>query len=201
MTHATPPRFLFLLSSARTKGNSEQLARRAATTLSCPCHWLDLAKLSLPAFVDPRPAPPARPDGDLAQVVDQMRRASDLCIVAPVYWYGLPAPAKLLLDHWSGFLDLEGLGFPLWIRTKRLWLITTRADPDPSVAEPSEWVVRRTAEWLGMAWGGALHGVADAPGDIVRHDTWRRAPDFFGAKGSAHGATDQNPIDPDARSP
>ena len=158
MTKATPPRFLFLLSSARAGGNSAQLAHEAAAPLACPYHSLDLATLLLPAFVDPRPAPPARPTDDLARVLGQMRRATDLCFVAPVYWYALPAPAKLLLDHWLGFLDLKGLGFPLWIRTKRLWLITTRADPDPTVAEPSEAMVQRTAQWLGMAWGSALHG-------------------------------------------
>ncbi|RGP37727.1 flavodoxin family protein [Pseudotabrizicola alkalilacus] len=175
----TPRHFLFLLSSARTGGNTEQLARHAAQTLACPCDWLDLTTLALPDFCDPRPALPGPPSGVLAQVLDRMRAASDICFVAPVYWYSLPTPAKLLLDHWSGFLDQPGLEFPLWIRHKRLWLITTRADPDPSVATPSETMLRRTADWLGMSWGGALHGVADAPGEIVKDAAWQQAGAFF----------------------
>ncbi|NEX44908.1 flavodoxin family protein [Pseudotabrizicola algicola] len=173
-------RFLFLLSSARKGGNSEQLARHAAQALPCPCDWLDLTRLDLPAFIDPRPTLPTRPEGDLARIVDRMRAASDLCIVAPVYWYSLPAPAKLLLDHWSGFLDLPDLEFPIWIRQKRLWLITVRADPDPTVPDLPEAMLRRCADWLGMAWGGALHGVADAPGEIAADAAWQRAHGFFG---------------------
>ncbi|MFN4153484.1 MAG: flavodoxin family protein [Paracoccaceae bacterium] len=176
-----PSRFLFLLSSARSGGNTEQLARRAAQSLPCPCDWLDLCTLSLPAFYDPRPALPEPPSGDLALVIDMMRSASDICFVAPVYWYSLPAPAKLLLDHWSGFLDQPGLGFPDWIKTKRLWLVSARADPDPVVPGLSEAMLQRTARWLGMTWGGALHGVADAPGEIVEDAAWQRAAAFFAA--------------------
>lgn len=184
MTPTIPRHFLFLLSSARSGGNSEQLSRQAAQILTCPCTWLDLAAMSLPPFADPRPALPSQPEGCLAHVLEKMHAATDLCFVAPVYWYSLPAPAKLLRDHWSGFLDLPELGFPLWIRTKRLWLITTRADPEPTVADMSEAILRRTADWLGMEWGGALHGVADAVGEIEHDDAWQNASHFFSGPGA-----------------
>ncbi len=177
----TPRRFLFLLSSARSGGNTEHLARQAARPLTCPCDWLDLNALTLPAFSDPRPALPPPLTGDLDRIVDLMRAASDICFVAPVYWYSLPAPAKTLLDHWSGLLDQPDLGFPLWIKAKRLWLITVRADPDPSVPDLSEAMLKRTALWLGMGWGDALHGVADAPGEIVQDVAWQKAATFFAA--------------------
>lgn len=109
-----------------------------------------------------------------------MRSADDLVFVAPVYWYALPAPAKLLLDHWSGWLDDPDLGFAAMMAGKRLWLITTRADPDPDVPAPVEAMMARTALWLKMPWCGALHGVADAPGDITRDTaTWAQAAEFL----------------------
>jgi NAD(P)H-dependent FMN reductase len=181
MRRPAPDRFLFLLSSARRDGNSAQLARQAALGLTCPCDWLDLTAPALPAFVDPRPALPPALSPRLRQVISAMQAASDICFVAPVYWYSLPAPAKLLLDHWSGLLDQPDLAFPSWIRSKRLWLVTTRADPDPGVADLPEALLRRTSDWLGMRWGGALHGVADAPGDIIHDESWAAAPQFFKA--------------------
>lgn len=171
--------FLFLTASARRGGNSERLARHAAQGLAHPCVWVDLAALTLPPFADTRPLPPAAPSGDLALVLDAMLQASDIILVAPVYWYALPAPAKLVLDHWSGFLDLPDLGFVPRMATKTLWLITARADPDPGVAAPVEAAMSRTAHWLGMAWGGALHGIGDTPGEVEHCATWPLAAGFL----------------------
>lgn len=175
----SPREFLFLLSSARPGGNSEALARRAATTLTCSCVWTNLAALSLPPFQDIRPAAPAPATGDLARVWTQMQAASDIVFVAPIYWYALPSPAKLLLDHWSGFLDAPDLGFAAQMAGKTLWLITARADPAPDVPATTEAAMVRTAAWLTMRWGGALHGVGDAPGEIASCPAWAQAPGFL----------------------
>lgn len=179
MAAPDPRRFLFLLSSARANGNAEQLARHAASGVTATCDWLDLTALSLPLFADPRPAPAAAPTGDLALVLARITAATDLVFVAPVYWYALPAPAKLLLDHWSGFLDAPDLGFARMIAGRTLWLITTRADPNPDVAVLPKAMMRQTAQWLTMPWGGALHGVADLPGEIMQNAAWQMAPDFL----------------------
>jgi hypothetical protein len=142
--------------------------------------WLDLTTPVLPPFRDLRGEGSPPPEGRLAEIAQLMKPASDIVLVAPVYWYALPAPAKLLLDHWSGWLDAPGYDFGIWIREKRMWLITCRADPDPSVVEGPEGMVRKSAEWLGMEWGGALHGVGDAPGDVDGDLQCREtAPTFF----------------------
>ncbi len=160
--------FLFLLSSARRDGNSVALARAAAAKIDPQAQvWLDLTDPPLPPYRDLRPGFVA-PTGTLATVMAAMQAATDIVLVAPVYWYALPAPAKLLLDHWSGWLDAPDTGFAHWVRGKRIFLITSRADPDPTVATPVEEMVKRSATWLGMAWGGALHGVGDAVGDIAQ---------------------------------
>ncbi|WP_040671649.1 flavodoxin family protein [Rhodobacter ferrooxidans] len=176
--------FLFLTSSARAGGNSESLARAAAAHLpqATPQVWIDLASAGLPGFHDRRGDAPEPLTGHMAEIAAEMQAASDIVLVAPVYWYALPAPAKLLLDHWSGWLDLPQLGFGDWIRARRLWLITTRADPAPDVADLPEAMVRRTAEWLQMAWGGALHGIADGPGEIEADPAAQAAARHFLAK-------------------
>ena len=180
MTAAAARRVLFLLSSARTGGNAERLAGRVASGLGPDDvqDWQDLARPSLPGFEDLRPSA-APPTGRLADLARAVMAADDVVFAAPVYWYALPAPAKLFLDHWSGWLDLPGMGFADALRGKRLWLITTRADPDPQVAEPVERMMRMTAQWLGMDWRGALHGVADAPGEIAQDAAWAAARGFL----------------------
>lgn len=170
---------LFLLSSARPDGNAQALARLAAG--SVPAHrqvWLDLTDPPLPPFCDLRPGHAAATDR-AAEVLQAMRAASDVVLVAPVYWYALPAPAKLLMDHWSGWLDDPATGFADWAKTLTMWLVTARADPDPSVATLPEAMVRRSAEWLGMRWGGALHGVGDAAGEVLEDAAAVRAAKRF----------------------
>lgn len=160
---------LFLMSSARPDGNALRLARRAATALPASAQvWIVLTDPPLPPFADLRPGF-ALPKGPALHVMQAMHSATDIVFVAPVYWYALPAPAKLLLDHWSGWLDAPATGFATWAKTKTVHLITTRADPDPTVADLPEAMLKRSILWLGMQWGDAIHGIADAPGDI-EHD-------------------------------
>jgi multimeric flavodoxin WrbA len=159
---------LFLCSSARPKGNARLLAERAAAALPDQMgqEWIDLTTLPLPAFQDLRPMGQP-PEGPLLHIWQAMIPATDIVFVAPVYWYALPAPAKLLLDHWSGWLDAPEMRFSDTMRGKRLWLITARADPDPTVAAPVEAMLHRSATWLNMDWGGALHGIGDPVGDVL----------------------------------
>lgn len=172
-------RFLFILSSARPGGNSALLAQASAAPLPADRqHWIDLSAAQLPPYRDLRPAT-AQPEGDLADIMAAMREASDIVIVAPIYWYALPAPAKLLLDHWSGWFDATETGFAVWAREKTVHLITARADPDPTVPEPLEAMVKRSILWLGMRWGGALHGIGDAVGEIAQDMTATAAAASF----------------------
>lgn len=169
---------LFLTSSGRRHGNTETLARRAATCLPPSAQsWNDLT--GLPAFHDERPVQ-SPSTGALAQLALNIAAASDVVFVAPIYWYCLPAPAKLLLDHMSGWLDVPGMGFAETLRGKRLWLITVRANADPADTIHSEAVLRQSGEWLGMVWGGALHGIGTNPGDILAdRAALARAETFF----------------------
>ena len=105
-------RFTFLLASARHDGNTEILARKAAEHL--PRHWtqrwLRLSDLPLAPFEDIRHSTGVypQPEGNARVLFDATLEATDLVFAVPLYWYGLPASAKLYLDHWSGWQHLFG---------------------------------------------------------------------------------------------
>lgn len=172
-------RFLFLTSSPRSHGNSNALARHAASALAPTAQrWIDL-NTRLPEFTDSRPAPCPYPKDDLADMLTAIEQASDIVFVAPIYWYAFPAPLHLLLSHMSNWLDHPDLGFAAQIRTKTVWLITTRADPAPDVPLAAETQLRRSFIWMGATWGGALHGVANAPKEVKADAAWQAASDFL----------------------
>ncbi len=178
-------RILFLTASPRNGSNSRRLAAHAAQALpdTAKVHWLDMNAPALPAFRALRPGHPGVPMGRLGDVFGQIMLATDLVFVAPIYWYAFPAPLHLTLSHLSGWLDVPELRLLDGLRGKRCYLITARADPDPSVPTQAEAMVRRSVEWLGMTWAGALHGVADAPGEIEGTAAWTAAGSFLRTPG------------------
>jgi NAD(P)H-dependent FMN reductase len=141
MRNAVDDQFLMLVASARSGGNAETLARRAAATLSGDIRqtWLRLADFPLPAFEDRRHVGDgsyAEPQGHGRALLDATLAATDLVFVVPLYWYGLPASAKLFLDHWSGWMRVPGLEFKARMADKTMWAISAYSDTDPRTAQP-----------------------------------------------------------------
>lgn len=165
-------RVLFVLGGARPGGNTERLARHAAAGLppGAEVRWLRLAEHPLPPFEDRRHggAGYGPPEGPAAAVLEATLWATDLVVAAPTYWYGLPAAAKLWLDHWSGWLRVPGLDFQARLAGATLWAITVNAD-DPGVEGTSDLLVetlRRAAGYMGLRFGGAVVGHGNRPGDV-----------------------------------
>ncbi len=181
--------FLFLLASARRNGNSETLARRTVQGLNGDQTWLRLSDLPLEPFEDIRhegdgtyPAP----ERHAQTLLNATLGASDLIFVAPLYWYGLPASAKLYLDHWSGWMRIPGLGFKERMAGKTMWAITAFSDEDGALADPLFATLRHSAGYMSMRWGGTLLGFANRPGDIEADAEACAAAELFFA-GGAHG--------------
>lgn len=165
---------VFLLASTRESGhvgNTEWLARRAAAQLPPDTRqtWLSLAHLQLPAFVDQRHTVGRYPlpEGDLRTVLDATLDATDLVLVAPVYWFSFPSPLKTVLDHWSAWLRVPDLDFKSRMASKRLWLITTSGDR--AKAQPMIDSTALCAAFLGMPLAGVLWGKGGPP-DAVQAD-------------------------------
>ncbi|WP_303981886.1 flavodoxin family protein [Dongia mobilis] len=164
--------FLFLSSSRRKDGNTETLAREAAKALpvSVKQIWLRHADLPLPDFNDIRHAGDGvypMPEGNGRVLLDATLAATDLVFVAPVYWYALPADAKLYLDHWSAWMRVPGIDFRPRMVGKTMWAVTMLSDLDTAQADPLLGSLRWTAKYLGMRWGGSLQGYGNKPGDIM----------------------------------
>ena len=173
---------LFLIASSRESGhagNTEALARHAAQALPAGTRqtWLRLAELDLPPFVDQRHTvgqyPP--PEGGLKTLADALLACTDLVAVSPVYWFSIPAPLKLALDHWSGLLRVPGLDFKARMAGKRFWAVATSGNR--AKAQPQFDSLALCAEFMGMRWMPPLWGQGGAPG-AVQGDTaaWDAAP-------------------------
>lgn len=172
MTDASvqPRRFLFLLSSARRDGNTEQLARAAEYSLPAGAEqrWLHLDDYPLPPFRDLRHGGEryAEPTGAEATLADATLWATDLVMCAPLYWYSVPASAKLYLDYWLAWIRVPAMDFRKRMVGRRLWLVSVFSDEDPRMIEPLIGMMERCAEYMAMEWGGALLGNGSRPGDV-----------------------------------
>ncbi len=93
--------------------------------------------------------------------------ATDLVFAAPVYWYSVPASAKLYLDHWSGWMRIPGVDFRARMAGKSMWAVTMLSDRDMAQAEPLLGCLKWTANYLGMRWGGSVIGYGNKPGDVL----------------------------------
>jgi multimeric flavodoxin WrbA len=164
-------RFLFVLSSARIGGNAEQLAREASLALPADVEqrWLRLSEMPLEPFVDIRhdAGVYASPEGHEATLADATLWCTDLVMVVPVYWYSVPANAKLYLDHWSGWMRVPGMEFKARMAGKRMWGVTVISGDDAASAEPVVGTLRLTANYLRMEWKGVLLGHGSRPGDVA----------------------------------
>jgi multimeric flavodoxin WrbA len=179
--------FVFILGSARYDGNTEHLARYAAESLPASVHqtWIHLLDHKLPLFEDIRHDETRKYSvGSERIILDATLAATDIVIASPVYWYSVSAATKLYLDHWSGWMRLEGVDFKARMAGKTLWGISALSDEDWSGAQPLVDTLRLSAEYMKMNWGGILLGYGNRPGDIVNHaGSLDRAKTFFVEKG------------------
>jgi hypothetical protein len=181
--------FVFILGSARHDGNTEHLARYAARSLpsSAKQTWIHLLDHGLPLFEDIRHHESRKYSiGSESEkiLLNATLSATDIVIASPVYWYSISAATKLYLDHWSGWMRLEGVDFRAKMASKTLWAISAFSDEDWSGAQPLIDTLRMSAEYMQMKWGGALLGYGNRPGDVLNHAaSLERAERFFAVNG------------------
>jgi multimeric flavodoxin WrbA len=180
----TERRFLFVVGSGRSGGNTEALARLAARQLApqvVQC-WLCLRDLELPPFRDAsgRDDPVSAPAGVERMLLEETLAATDLVIVTPLYWYSVSWSVKLYLDYWANWERLPEVDFKTRMRAKTLWAVTVMADEDQQVAAPLLDILALCARYLKANFAGALLGSGSWPGDILRDtDAVERARNYF----------------------
>jgi len=168
-------RFLFVLGSSRSEGNTELLARRAAEQLPAGVEqqWISLAEHPLPDFVDlRRDSDHVRaPEGSTpALLLDATLAATDIVIASPLYWYSVSAHVKRYLDYWSGWLRTPGLDFKATMAGRTLWGVTALAHQEFEVADPLVGTLSNSAAYMGMRFGGVLLGNGSRRGDVLNDE-------------------------------
>jgi multimeric flavodoxin WrbA len=162
-------KYLFLLSSSRAVGNSEQLARLAAQSLpeGATAIWLRLTEYPLPPFEDLRHSDGyGSPSGVSAALLEATLAADQIVFVTPVYWYSVSAPLKRFLDEWSAWLRAPNANFKARMAEKTFWgIVTTTGDFEH--AEPTFKTLEFSAAYFGARWGGRLLGNGNKPGEVM----------------------------------
>jgi multimeric flavodoxin WrbA len=184
---STKRHFTFLIASARRDGNTEWLTRKAAEHLPTGTaqQWLNLAELPLAPFEDIRHSVGVYPEpqGNERILFDATLAATDLVFAVPLYWYSVPASAKLYLDYWSGWLRVPGAEFRSRMAGKTLWGVSALSEEDQTRADPLIGTLAITADYKKMNFGGVLLGYGSRPGDVVADETAiERARTFFTSK-------------------
>ena len=177
-------RFLFVLGSSRSDGNTELLARRAAEQLpeGVEQQWIDLAAHPLPDFEDLRhDSDHVRPTrGNVALLLDATLAATDVVIVSPLYWYSVSAHVKRYLDYWSRWMGTPGVDFKAVMAGRTLWGVTALVHEEQEVADPLVGTLSNSAAYLRMRFGGVLLGNGSKPGDVLGDtEALARAKTFF----------------------
>jgi multimeric flavodoxin WrbA len=178
-------RFLFVLGSSRSEGNTELLARRAAEQLPADVEqqWISLAEHPLPDFLDLRHDSEyldAPTGGTPQRLLDATLAATDIVIASPVYWYSVSALTKRYLDYWSGWLRTPGLDFRAQMAGRTLWGVSVLADERPVVADPFVGTLNNSAAYMKMRFGGVLLGNGSNRGDVLADEAaLTRAKTFF----------------------
>jgi multimeric flavodoxin WrbA len=96
---------------------------------------------------------------DFAGIAARIQEASALVFATPVYWYAMSAPLKFFFDRLTDLTENQrAVGKALV--GKPVWLIATGTEPE--LPEGFEVPFRRTADYLGMTYRGALYAVAGA---------------------------------------
>jgi multimeric flavodoxin WrbA len=178
-------RFLFVLGSSRTDGNTELLAREAAEQLpeGMEQQWISLAEHPLPDFVDlRRDSDHVRPPTGTTPALwlDATLAATDIVIASPLYWYSVSAHVKRYLDYWSGWLRTPGIDFKATMAGRTLWGVTALAHEETEVADPLIGTLNNSAAYMGMRFGGVLLGNGSRRGDVLNDtEALARAKTFF----------------------
>lgn len=164
-------KFLFILGSARQNGNTEMLARHVAALLpdTTAQEWLLLMDYPLPLFEDIRHSVGVypQPEGNEKVLFDATLNATDIVIASPLYWYSVSATTKLYLDYWSAWMRVPGADFRARMKGKKLWVISVCSDENmEAMSAHLVGMLRLTADYLDMEWGGVILGYGNRAGDV-----------------------------------
>ncbi len=94
-------------------------------------------------------------DDDFVQIATQMMKYEQIIFATPVYWYAMSAQLKTFFDRMTDLLTIHQSLGRQFRKDKKMFSIACSSD---SVAyEGFVMPFEKTAEYLGMEYGGHLH--------------------------------------------
>lgn len=169
-------KIVVLMGSPRKGGNTDLLARAFAEGASAK-HEIEL--ISITDFkINPcigcnacfsREDHSCFQKDDMAKIYEKMKQADTLVIASPVYFYGLSAQLKALVDRFHNPIRND---FPL----KRLGLLLVGADTLPTLFDPILLQYKMTLEYFHLeSIGTVLVRGAKDKGDVRKTDGLKQA--------------------------
>ena len=152
-----------LFGSSRRNGNTGQLMDRVATELRIEV--VDLGAKQIATYDYEY----GNRDDDFEPLMAHVLGFEQIILASPVYWYAASPPVKIFLDRISDYLDLpELLDQGRRLRGKRGFVLCTSIYDEvaPSFIDS----FRQTFEYLGMDFGGFLHGNCKDGYNAAEHD-------------------------------
>jgi len=140
---------MIILGSARSKGNSYQIAQQLHTTTQFPL--FNLNEYHIAPFNYEKLYPK---DDDFQVIAQEMLKKDYIILITPIYWYTVSTAMKIFMDRLTDLITIhKKQGRQL--KGKCLFSISCGPDDDmpPFFHEP----FRLTAEYLDMQYGGYVH--------------------------------------------
>lgn len=170
---------LILLGSPRKNANTKQMAREFAQGAQENGHQvtiIDAAALDVHGCMACdqcwKLGIPCVQEDDFYKITPALEKADVLVFACPVYFYGMPAQLKAVIDRLYSYCSEETL---VKLNIKESVLLMAAADDEPKNFDGAVATYKTTAEFLGWEDRGAL--VADhvsAQGEIVNGDWLQR---------------------------
>lgn len=129
---------------ALATGQQVSIEKIDATELNIrPCHACDTCFST---------GKPCSFDDDFNKVANSILEADGIVIAAPVYWYGMPASVKSLIDKCYSFY----VGIEKKFEGKKAALITCCGDDDPETLEGIRFEFRKSMEIMNAEIAGEV---------------------------------------------
>ncbi|KIL46760.1 flavodoxin family protein [Jeotgalibacillus soli] len=176
---------LIICGSSRNDGNTETLAKAAASFYPGDVEWMHLRNHRIHQIVDQRHEPRGFDpvDDDHRALIEQMLRADAVIFATPVYWYGMSGHMKTFIDRWSQRLREPDLKFKERLKNKPAYVIICGGEQVMLKGLPLILQFRLIFEFVDMDFKNYFIGQAKRPGDILKDtEQLSKLKDFFNRK-------------------
>lgn len=127
-------------------------------------------------------------DDSMPEIHKKILAAHAVIHSVPVYFWSMTAQMKAYLDRWCAFFDSEWRWHKAYrqqMKGKGIGLITVCGDEDVHTADSIVHSFKKTCQFTGLTWLGAVQASASARGEIAADKQAMKKAYELGKKGAA----------------